>query len=324
MLDSTLPKGVGLSNNWGIGNDTRLGVQVSADVTAQTTAVLQVISEYQSDNTYRPLVEWANVKHAISPDLYLRAGRIALPTFLNSDTRKVGYSYPWVHPPLELYRQLAITNSDGADVMYRFSVGEAGNTLKALVGRNSIDRINTVSTARNLWGVFDTLEIDAWTLHLSYQERESSSFNRLTGVAGAWIKNSDLSVGVLYDPGTWFVASEWIQRQSTTKNAAFYVSAGQRFDKLTPFLTYSQGSPASFLPNTPPPTAAAVQSAKRSQSAISVGLRWDVMRNLDCKVQYDRIQLGDNSSGYLVNVPLNTILYGVKFHVVSLALDFLF
>jgi hypothetical protein len=41
-------------------------------------------------------------------------------------------------------------------------------------------------------------------------------------------------------------------------------------------------------------------------------------------VQYDRIQLGDNSSGYLVNVPLNTILYGVKFHVVSLALDFLF
>lgn len=324
VLDGTAPKGPGRSGNWFIGNDTRLGIQATADFTREISAVLQVISEYQSDNTYRPEIEWANVKYAFTPDVYVQVGRIALPTFLNSDSRKVGYSYPWVHPPVDLYRQLAITNSDGVDFVYRVEVSEAVNSVKVQYGKNRIERPTFISSSEDMWGVFDTLEYGFSTFRIGYQKRISSSMSLLTGQAGAWIPNSDLSLGVNYDNGDWFAVSEWIQRESTTKQAAMYVSGGYRIDRFTPYLTYSQNSPGSFLPGFPPPTAAAMQTANRAQSTVSAGVKWDFMKNTDFKLQYDQVRLSNNSNGYLVNLPANTILYGSRFHVISAVVDFVF
>lgn len=324
VLDGTMPKGPGRSRNWSASNDSRIGVQMTAGLTPEASAVLQVISEYQADSTYRPIVEWANVKYAFTPDVYIRAGRIALPTFLNSDSRKVGYSYPWIHPPVELYRQLSITNSDGMDVSYRFGMGEAENSVKLIYGRNTNKHPANTSFSRNLWGIFDTFENGPATLRVGYQERDSSSRNNLTGITGAWIRNSDLSIGASYDPGDWFAMSEWIQRKSTTRIDAMYVSAGYRVNKCTPYLTYSQNSPASFLPGFLTPTATAIKSAQRSQSAVSLGVRWDFMKNADFKLQFDQMHLSDNSNGYLANVPAGVTLYGTTFHVVSAMLDFVF
>lgn len=324
VLDGTMPKGPGRSRSWSANNDSRIGVQVAANFTPEVSAILQVISEYQADSTYRPAIEWANVKYAFTQDAYIRVGRIALPTFLNSDSRKVGYSYPWIHPPVDLYRQLSLTNSDGMDVSYRFSIGDAGNSIKLIYGRNTNERPASTSTSRNLWGIFDAFEYGPSTLRIGYQERESSSYNHLTGVTGAWIKNSDLSIGASYDSGDWFAMAEWMQRKSTTKVDAMYVSTGYRINKITPYLVYSQNSPASFLPGFPAPTTAAIQSAKRQQNTTSMGVRWDCMKNTDFKLQYDQVRLSDNSNGYLANLPAGVTLYGTGFHVVSAVLDFVF
>ncbi len=324
VIDSTVPKGAGRSHAWDWGNDTRLGAQLSAEFSPSVTAVVQVISEYQYDSTYRPTIEWANVKYAFNPNFYVRAGRIALPTFLNSDTRKVGYSYPWIHPPAELYRQLAITNSDGVDAMYRTSFGEAGNALRIISGQSKLERATSTSTARGLWGVFDTVEYGAALFRIGYQERESSSANRVTGVTGPWVWYSDLSVGASYDPGNWFVMAEWIQRKSTQKKDAMYVSGGYRIDRLTPYATYSRASASSFLPTATMPTAAAIQFSRRSESTVSLGTRWDFMKNTDFKVQYDQVRLSADSNGDLANVPAGVKLYGARFHVVSFVVDFVF
>lgn len=324
ILDSTIPKGAGRSSNWAAGNDSRIGAQVTANLSPEVSAVLQVISEYQADNTYSPGVEWANVKYAFAPNAHVRVGRTALPTFLGSENRKVGYSYPWIHPPVDIYRQLAITNSDGVDAMYRFEVGEGDNTIRAVYGKNMLNRPTSTSFSQDMWGVFDTVDYGSTTLHVGYQERVSSSLSILTGVAGAWVKNSDLSIGVSYDPGDWFTIYQWIQRQSATKVGAMYLSAGCRVDKFTPYLTYSQSSQGSFLPNYAAPTAAAIQMAKRAQGTVSVGLRWDFMKKVDLKLQYDRVKLSDNSNGYLANLPVNAVLYGTTFHVISAVVDFIF
>lgn len=324
VLDGTVPKGAGRSSNWSAGNDSRIGVQATANFTPQVSAVLQVISEYQPDNTYHPGVEWANVKYAFSPENYIRAGRIALPTFMNSETRKVGYSYPWIHPPVDLYRVLSITNSDGIDARYRFEIGDAINSIKVIYGRNRNEHPNSISTSKDIWGIFDKFEYGAAIFRLAYQTRMASSLNLQTGVAGAWVQNSDLSAGAAYDTGDWFIMSEWIQRKSAAKLCAMYVSGGYRMDKLTPFLTYSNNGMDSFLPGYPPPTAAAIQQAKKSQSTASIGIRWDFMKNTDLKLQYDRVSLGDYSNGYLANVPPAVTLYGTRLHVVSAVIDFVF
>lgn len=324
VLDSTIPAGPGRSSRWAAGNDSRIGAQLTASFSPEVSAVFQVISEYQANNTYTPDIEWANVKYAVTPNAHIRVGRIALPTFLNSENRKVGYSLPWVHPPVDLYRVLTITNSDGIDATYRVEFGDAAHSVKAIYGSNKLDRPASISTSRNMWGIFDTLEYGPATLHVGYQERMSSSYGLLTGVAGAWIKNSDLSVGASYDPGNWFANYQWIQRQSTTNLTAMYVSAGCRIDQFTPYMTFSNNGRGSFVQGFPAPTAAAIVSANKSQRTVSAGMRWDFMKNVDLKVQYDRVKLSDNSNGYLVNLPVNTVLYGTTFHVITAVVDFVF
>jgi predicted porin len=131
-----------------------------------------------------------------------------------------------------------------------------------------------------------------------------------------------LSLGASYDPGDWFVVSEWIQRQSTTKVDAMYVSGGARIEKFTPFITYSTVSAASFFPSTP--TATSILSSLRSQSTVSLGMRWDFMKKTDLKVQYDQVRLSSNSNGYLINIAPNAVLYGDRIDLISLAVDFVF
>ena len=324
-LDSTVPKGSGLSQNWSPGNDTRIAGQVMVEFSPKVSAILQVISEYHIPNTYQPEVEWANVKYAFTPDAFIRVGRIVLPTFLNSDSRDVGYSYVWIHPPIELYRQLSITQSDGVDATYHVDIWQAMNSIKAIIyGKNTLEREHSTSTSKDIWGIFDTIEYGPITTHVGYQERLSSSRNIQTGITGAWVRYSDLSIGVQYDPGEWFAISEWIQRKSTTRISAMYVSGGCRVKEFTPYLTYSQNSQGSFLPGFPPPSSSSIRLANRSQSTISLGVRWDFMKNTDFKFQYDQIRLSDTSNGFLANVPPNVSLYGAKFHVVSAVVDFIF
>jgi hypothetical protein len=324
-LDSTIPKGSALSDNWSTTNDTRIAGHVAADFNPKVSGVLQIVAEYNSNNNYDPEIEWANVKYAFSPDAYIRVGRIAVPTFLESDNRDVGYTYVWVHPPIELYRQLAITHSDGVDAMYRVDIGESVNTIKAILyGENTLERETGKSDSKDMWGIFDTIEYGATTAHIGYQERLSSNLNSQTGAPGPWIKNSDLSLGIQYDPGNWFAMSEWIQRKSTTKISAMYVSGGYRVNKFTPYMTYAQNSPGSFLPGFPPPSSNLVRLTNRAQNTVSLGVRWDFMKNTDFKFQYDLVKLSDNSNGFLANVPAGVTLYGSQFHVISAVVDFVF
>src|SRR5450432_353257 len=97
------PNGAGYTHSWSPDIDSRLGAQVIAHFTPQLSAMLQVVSEQRYDKTFRPQVEWANLSYQPTPELGLRVGRIVLPTFLLSDSRKVGYANPWLRPPAEFY-----------------------------------------------------------------------------------------------------------------------------------------------------------------------------------------------------------------------------
>jgi len=103
-----------------------------------------------------------------------------------------------------------------------------------------------------------------------------------------------------------------------------YISGGYRVNKFTPYMTYSQNSAGSFLPGFPPPSANSIRLANRSQSAVSLGVRWDFMKNTDFKFQYDLVKLSDSSNGFLANVPAGVTLYGAMFHVVTAVVDFIF
>jgi hypothetical protein len=148
--------------------DSRLGAQLDLQLDRRWSAVLQVVSEQNLDRAYRPRIDWANVKYQLTPDLALRAGRIALPVFLAADYRKVGYAYAWVRPPVEIYGAQPLDSSDGADLTWRFGTGQVRNTTQAFFGRKSMGLTPTTRLdMRHMTGISQTAEYGPLTARLS-------------------------------------------------------------------------------------------------------------------------------------------------------------
>ena len=136
--------GAGATDRWSHDVDSRLGAQLDVTFDKRWSAVLQVVTEQNLENNYRPRVEWANVKYQVTLELALRVGRIALPVFLSADYRKIGYAYPWVRPPVESYGTMPITSSDGIDATWRWSVGPVRNATQVLFGHDDLDAVRPV------------------------------------------------------------------------------------------------------------------------------------------------------------------------------------
>ena len=356
------PNGAGYSRSWSASVDSLIGGQVTANLTPQLSAVLQLVAQQNYDNTYWPHVEWANIKYQFTPDFDVRIGRVVEPTFMLSDSRQVGYANPWVRPPTELYTLNPITNLDGVDASYRLHLGEVTNTLQANYGRNLSFRFpaRTRLDASYAWGIFDNTEYGAALLHLGYQDSTltlqsatAALFDafRQFGPKGAAIADAYevvdksvtlLTIGASYDPGQWFAMGEWVRSRSESLigvTTGWYVSGGYRVGKFTPYLTYAQvteritsapGLSVSDLPASVAPIAAALNSglsavlaSRPVQYTSSVGVRWDFMKNIDLKVQFDRMNLGAGSAGTLINIQPG-FQPGSTVYLFSAAVDFVF
>jgi hypothetical protein len=275
--------GVGYSHAWSAAQDSNLGAQLTADFGKRLTATVQVVSQLRYDNTFRPNLEWANIKYQILPELEVRAGRIVLPTFLTSETQTVGYVNPWVRTPAEVLVQLPITNSDGVDIAYRWHLGGASNRLQVLYGRNEAG-LPTGGTFRNtgIFAVTDTIEAGALTAHLGYQ-RMHYSFPDESLVESPEYSFQAFEAGATYDPGGWYVTGDAFNThdEGVGRTESFYVGGGYRIGKFTPYLETAR------IRQTSVGTFGLGPAYNQKSSAI--GMRWDFWRNFDAKVQYDRI-----------------------------------
>lgn len=355
------PNGAGYTHSISTDVDTRLGVQMGLALNRQWSGVLQVITEQRFDNTYTPIIEWANIKYQVTPDLALRFGRIALPIFLAADYRKVGYAYPWVRPPVELYGSVPISNSDGVDLTYRWNANAVKNVTQVFYGGTDVKVTNDVrARARKLAGISNTMEYGATSARVSVlttdltvnAARPLFDAFRQFGASGAGIaerydlehkRTTAISLGLNYDPGNWFIMGE-IGRFNTHSflgdKLSLYSSAGYRHGAFTPYLAYSHvkslgatNDPGLNLAALPPqiaPTAAFLNKSLNDilgtiavQTTLTAGMRWDFMTNVALKVQYDHVLPQNGSHGMLVN-PQPGFRSGQAVNVVSAVLDFVF
>ena len=129
------------------------------------------------------------------------------------------------------------------------------------------------------------------------------------------------STGLRLEPGNWLFMAEWARNTEANilqKSEAWYASLGYRFNTVTPYLTLAEvngdtsrepgvttsGMPPSLatVSNTLNETLNQVLSlGSPAQKSITVGIRWDFASNTALKLQYQHIELDENSSGRLVN-----------------------
>jgi hypothetical protein len=353
--------GAGATRSWSANVDSRLGAQLDLRLDRRWSAVVQVVSEQGLDNSYRPRIEWANVKYQATPDLALRFGRVALPMFLTADYRKVGYIYPWVRPPVEGYGALPFTSSDGVDATLRWSAGTVRNASQLFYGRDEVKLIAPLrATARGIVGMSNTSDWGALSVRANLISAEvttdigSQLFDAFeaAGPAGLAISRryeidhkraTIASIGMNYDPGRWFLMAEASRTRTNSLLGATrsaYASAGLRINSFTPYLSVAQVRATSAtadagLPTGGLPPAAAAQLAQLNgglnlllatipqQDTRAVGLRWDLATNAALKLQYDRVTPHRGSRGTLINLT-PAFRSGQTAHVASVALDFVY
>ncbi|TAL20745.1 MAG: porin [Aquabacterium sp.] len=355
------PNGAGKTSRWSLNPDTRLGGQIDAIFNDQWSAVLQLVSKHQYDGTFRPMVEWANVKWRITPAFSLRAGRIAAPSYLLSESRFVGYANPWVRPPVEAYSVLSITSNDGIDATYRHAIGSAQNTIQAYFGTSTAKLTSGDVKSKPAWGLNDTVELGSLTMRIGYTNVALDAnlpsltplFNGMAGYAAFVpaaatqvsnltnkyklddMKLSAISLGATYDPGQWFLMSEVIMFKGDgflSDSTSWYVSAGYRFGTFTPYITHSrtqahiEHETGITFPGASGINDGINQTLRQftpTQKTSSIGLRWDFQKNLALKTQYDYTQLGKNSNGRM-RVAAGDPPASRNINVFSVVLDFVF
>jgi hypothetical protein len=356
--------------------DSKLGLQLDARLAEKLSAVVQLVSQHQYDDHYKPQLEWANLKYQPTPDLSVRVGRTVTAFFAVSDSGLVSYTTPWVRPPLEVYGLLPVNHKDGIDASYRFQIGQANTTLRASYGQNDIklpgggetygrrffDATGTVqygpATVRagyatlrldydipGVQGLFDGLTQFGQTLEtipgLDATGTQALTLASLYGLQG--IPFRIYTLGATYDPGDWLLMAEWAKApvaKALAQVTAWYVTAGYRLGQFTPYATFAQirpkpisepGIPTAGLP---PDLAAGAEALNgglsgvlsafaESQRTVSAGLRWDFVRSMAFKLQYERVTSGANSTGLLVNVQPG-FQPGIGFNVFSATVDFVF
>ena len=352
--------GAGRTHSWSADVDSRLGAQLDLGM-GPWSAVLQVVSEQRLDGSYRPEVEWANIKYQLTPELAIRAGRIALPVFLAAEYRKVGYALPWVRTPVDVYGTLPISASDGVDATWRWNTGPVHHATQVLAGHTNRNLANGLKIrAGNLRGVSHSIEYGALSARLTgFKGRLTTGIGQelfavlpMFGAAGAALAEryaiddkpvSMVSAGATYDPGAWFVTGELGRTRTNSllgNGTSMYVGAGWRQGAFTPYAGYAQvradvplsdpGLPVTGLP--PQLAGAAMQinggintflATIPEQSTWTAGMRWDVAPDIALKLQMDRVQPRSGSRGTLINDRAD-FRSDRAFGIASVALDFVF
>ena len=79
---------------------------------------IRVIGKMVWSDNFDLEADWAFASYSFSDQVQVRIGKIKLPTFLVSDFIEVGYSYPWIRPPQEVYTGNPITSIVGGDLLF--------------------------------------------------------------------------------------------------------------------------------------------------------------------------------------------------------------
>ncbi|OJF70450.1 topoisomerase IV [Alteromonas sp. V450] len=302
------------------------GLQVRGEVSDKLSATAQLVGRGSED--YEVDFEWAYMTYALNNNVNISAGRLRMPLFKYSASLDIGYSYHWLTPPDSVYG-IDFNNIDGVRVDYTNYSGDWEYGSQLTMGKVKAD--TTISGTPALLELENVVALsfeatrDWFSARTLFARGKTTATNEefdtfIGGMAqfGAVIPAAVTSASgfsVDGDTGTffeiamdidkydWFVGAEYTHTQVDNAviadNDAWYVTAGMRFGKFTPHITYeveeadnaNQLGLVSALPSTITTGDAATDATwaaiyqgaagiaaqqKLEVSAVTVGLRYDV------------------------------------------------
>lgn len=246
--------------NWDT-RDTRIGLQATAEVTPKLDMTLVMQANGGSNDQYDLTATWGYAGYTINDTLTLRLGKVKGPFYMVSDYIEVGYAYPWVTPPQEVYSTNPMKSLTGLDLVYNKSFGDmnflfelytgSGNH-KATILPNVADANSSYSTGQqinfsthDMYGFNTSIGTDGITFRLGYFTTQvvASAFN-ITSEQN--VSGSFGGAGLIIDWRNLVVYSEYIIRDTDAAleaafpdQDAYYLTLGYRFGDFLPYMTYA-------------------------------------------------------------------------------------
>ena len=305
------------TNKWSVEPESRLGVQGTARINSELSFTAQVVSRL----VQRPLaeLEWAYMTITPSPEWTLQLGRKRVPLFFYSDFQDVGYAYPWVRVPPDVYGW-DVVNYNGANLTYNTNVRGWALRSSFFTGaetsrNNGYSRILYDEQKDVKWpGIAGTdLEFskDWFTGRVVYMRSAFQQVDRDTGLADVQlnrkIRGNHQAYGgsVNIDYGNYLLRSEYSvfdRSRYSYKATSWFLSGGYRVGSFTPMLTVSDYKESTRFP--------AVYDTAR-WSTVGASVRYDFGKASALKVQLERIR--DRDTPFAGNATLLSMSYDFVF-----------
>lgn len=338
----------GLQRGWSGKIDSVLGLQANLKLGAQTEGVVQAVSRYRYDGSYRPEVSWAFLRHDFTPDLQMRFGRLGTEFYMQADSRLVGYANLAVRPPPDFFVPLIFSDIDGIDASASLNLEQGLVRAKLFAGRSPehspfVDPITwNLKGSRLMGGHLDfftgpwQFRIGRSSVRFSSHEIPLSQLVNFDIVAlipelSTIHKTSDFdSVGVIYDQGPLRIhaMAGRVDHESSAyeDSRAAFVIGSYRIGAFTPYLGYSRIKPSASTFATQIPVVTDIArsltlATHADQHTVTIGARWDFRQHWALKVQFDAIRGSPTS---LFPFRGDSGQWNGRMNVLSTTLDFAF
>lgn len=258
--------------------DTNIGIQITKFLSDDISITTQFLAEGQKEFYVEAV--WAFIKYEPNDYWQFRAGRVRTNPYMFSEYVNVGYAYPWVRLPVEVYSQIPFSNFTGVDIKYKMPILHRDFSISAFYGAASNELEFPIAPFQT---IFD---------HVNMRLRHLASFNMRYGdevfsvragyetsrlstdpTAGTMMTelntflNSLVNAGILgWDYANYFSAnnsrisfigvgyelnwknivslSEVVRRQPDTPIIAdtvgWYIMGGYKFRELFPHITFAR------------------------------------------------------------------------------------
>jgi hypothetical protein len=289
---------------------SKFGAQIQYGLTDTLGITAQVTAKPAQDD-WQANIEWLYLSWQTTDNLMLRVGRLRTPVYMYSESIDVGFSYPWLRLPDEVYSQVQLSNYEGVDAVYTvpLSYGSVAFQVAGGQAKNrdifAFDDMHDIDYKKVFGANISLATNDFGTLRVGYVEADISTeiedVVRLPAALGGTLINQRFqtidkqkgkftSIGYQYDNGTWLTSNEWTSRSIEADNRgtidAFYLMGGRRFGEFLAHVTYAQ-----------------LDDDDGRQNSWTLGLNYNLLPNVVLKSEYKRVDTSGGYDGVFVRTP---------------------
>lgn len=269
-------------------------------------------------------IEWLYVNYEPTQNWRFKLGKLRTPFFRYSDVVDVGFAYPWISPPQQVYSGFLFSNYEGATGTYRVNVNTANLEFEIYGGKynGEFTRIDDPVDLKvnDIRGII--LSVNSGNLALRVSASTSSDFDvdipefrqfSLALQSAGFTENAEslsfdgeveaYQANINYDTLNYFLAAEWVKISSgllvIPELNSYYFSAGYNFYPFQAHVTYSvsDNSYATLVNSVPKGVSPQLDQLSNgfdlvvenlpnyTLNSLTLGLRWDFHHNTAAKAE---------------------------------------